>query len=135
MTVKTFYRLFVGLLIVAYAWLIYVFLHIEGQGGVSPCLSKLFFHIPCPACGTTRGVMCIAKGYFWDAFCMNPNAYLVFVGTLFVTVMMIYDGISGSRTLYKSYLYFDGMMHKKVLLSVFLLIEVVIWAFNIYRGI
>lgn len=36
------------------------------------CLSKIFFGIPCPACGMTRAFLYLLQGRFLDSFHMNP---------------------------------------------------------------
>ncbi len=52
-----------------------------------PCPLHEYLGLPCPSCGTTRGVLLLLEGRVGDAFLMNPlvlgggsvfGAYLVF---------------------------------------------------------
>lgn len=130
---RTFYRLCILLCTVAYAWLGYQ-LSVEKQGGeFTPCFSKLFFHLPCPACGTTRGILFLLKGRPHDAFLMNPNAYLVSLLLLVVTALLVSDGLCRTDRLYRFYLYVDRLLHRKILFTCIVLLEAVIWAFHLYR--
>lgn len=48
-----------------------------GGGHASICLFKTLTGLPCPACGTTRGVMCLLSGDISSALLYNPCAVLL----------------------------------------------------------
>lgn len=49
-----------------------------------PCLTKLFFGIPCPGCGGQRAVLFLIHGDFANAFFIYPAIYplLIWAGLL-----------------------------------------------------
>jgi hypothetical protein len=59
------------------AVLFFFTLFYSGNGHASFCLFKTLTGIPCPACGTTRAVMCLLAGNISDAFLYNPCAILL----------------------------------------------------------
>lgn len=134
MSSKGFYKLCTLLCLCAYSGLYYHF-YFEGQGSFTPCLSKFFFHLPCPACGTTRGIFMLLHGQPQEAFRMNPNSFLVLLALLVMTVLLLADAFSKGNRLYRLYKYVDKLLHNKYLLVPFLLIESLIWVRNIYIGI
>lgn len=51
-----------------------------------PCISKLFFNIPCPGCGIQRAILLLSKGEFLDAFFMYPAIFpLIIFGLLIIS--------------------------------------------------
>ncbi|WP_367279911.1 DUF2752 domain-containing protein [Bacteroides sp.] len=134
MSPKGFYKLCTLLCVCAYIGLYY---HscFAGQGGFTPCLSKLFFHLPCPGCGTTRGIFMFLHGQPLDAFCMNPNSFLVLLALLVMTVLLLTDAFTRGNRLYRLYINVDKLLHNKFLLFPFLFFELLIWGRNIYIGI
>lgn len=88
MSPKGFYKLCTLLCLCAYIGL-YYHLYFAGQGGFTPCLSKFFFHLPCPACGTTRGIVMLLHAQPLDALQMNPNSFLVLLALLVMTVLLL----------------------------------------------
>ena len=134
MSSKGFYKLCTLLCLCAYITLYYYWCF-AGQGGFTPCLSKYFFHLPCPACGTTRGIFMLLHGQLLDAFHMNPNSFLVVLALLVMTTLLFADAFSRRNRLYRLYIYVDKLLHNKYLLVPFLFFELLIWIRNIYIGI
>ena len=48
----------------------------EGAGG-GVCISRRFFHLPCPGCGMTRAIAAIARGDWRAALALQPLAPLL----------------------------------------------------------
>ena len=134
MSPKGFYKLCTLLCLCAYIGL-YYHLYFAGQGGFTPCLSKFFFHLPCPACGTTRGIVMFLHAQPLDALQMNPNSFLVLLALLVMTVLLFTDAFSSGNRLYRLYIYVDKLLHNKYILIPFLFLELLIWVRNIYIGI
>ena len=53
-----------------------------------PCLWQLFFHIPCPGCGMTRGLITFFQGNFLKAF----QYHLCFWSAPLLFLYFIFDG-------------------------------------------
>lgn len=134
MSSKGFYKLCTLLCLCAYIGL-YYHLSFERQGSFTLCLSKLFFHLPCPACGTTRGIIMLFRGQPLDAFRMNPNSFLVLLVLLVMTALLLADAFSRGNRLYRLYMYIEKLLHNKYFLTPLLLFELLIWVRNIYMGI
>jgi hypothetical protein len=45
-----------------------------GEPWASVCLSRRVFSLPCPSCGFTRAVACLAKGEWTAALALHPMA-------------------------------------------------------------
>ena len=65
------------------------------------CIFKNIIGYPCPACGTTRGLIYFFHAMPYDAIMMNPIA--VFVGTAMILTFIwsIYDIIMHKRSMFK----------------------------------
>jgi hypothetical protein len=69
-----------------------------------PCLFKLVFGVPCPGCGMTRAFLLIGHGHFAQAFYLNPNAPLVFLGVVMlwlIELVFLYGGTQARIVLAK----------------------------------
>ncbi len=66
-----------------------------------PCLTKQFFHIPCPGCGSQRAILLLFQAEFKGAFLMFPAIYpLIIFGLLifinFVRPIKLYSKLVSS---------------------------------------
>jgi hypothetical protein len=69
-----------------------------------PCLFKLVFGFPCAGCGMARAFLLIGHGHFLQAFQLNPNAPLVFLGVVILwanELFFLYKGMQGRLVLTK----------------------------------
>lgn len=95
------------------------------------CPTKLLFDIPCPGCGMTRAVNLLMSGDIGGALMMNPN--IIIVAFLFVLApLLLICQIFTKRN-------FIGRINYRLdtplFLVPFMLFEVFVWIYNIYRGI
>jgi hypothetical protein len=69
-----------------------------------PCIFKLIFGIPCAGCGMTRAFLFLGHGHFVQAFHLNPNAPLVFLGVVMLwanELFFLYRGTQARLVLTK----------------------------------
>ena len=66
MTKKGLYMLSVVACAAGYVWLAASSMHAE-EGVWRGCLFKQFFHIPCPACGSTRALIALCQGHWKES--------------------------------------------------------------------
>ena len=104
---------------------------VKSGTGVSVCLFKSIFHIPCPGCGISRGVFAIFTGHFLTALSYNLLSYPLAIGAVILVIWNGYDLIKGKTT------FFEWLhrlkIHKLGFIMLFLFV-LANWAYNIYRG-
>jgi len=67
------------------------------QDMLPSCAFKAFTGIPCPTCGTTRSLICLAHGDLPGAIGLNPVASLAIIAAILLFVHDMAALISGSR--------------------------------------
>jgi len=131
---KHLYQLVASLSILAYGWLIYNFIFLNtGNGGFIVCWFKTISGLPCPACGSTSGIVEIFKGNFHKAFQYNPFAYSSLLILIVASVWVSFDIISQKDGFYKFYLTVNEKLKKKRIIIPIILLFLIIWAWNIYK--
>ena len=91
------------------------------------CLMKQVFHIPCPACGSTRAIVALLYGHLQESLIWNPLGIVLFVLLLLLTVMISYDGFRHCRCLYILFLRVDAWLHRKEVFILFAVAIVINW--------
>lgn len=98
-----FYILLMALCLCSIVWIIFCINTQDGQGLWQGCLSKQILHIPCPSCGTTRSVISIIKGDFFNALLINPLGYIAIISLVIIPIWIIFDCSTGKSTLVNTY--------------------------------
>ena len=98
-----FYILLMALCLCSIVWIIFCVNNQDGQGLWQGCLSKQNLHIPCPSCGTTRSVISIIKGDFFNAVLINPLGYIAIISLVIIPIWIIFDCSTGKSTLVNTY--------------------------------
>ncbi|MGZ2368882.1 DUF2752 domain-containing protein [Ancylomarina sp. YFZ004] len=128
---------FVALLsVLAYGWLIYnsFFLN-TSEEGITICWFKTISGLPCPACGSTSGIIEIFKGHFHKAFQYNPFAYSSLLILIIASLWVSYDIVLKKDGFYKFYLTVNEKLKKKRIIIPIILLFLIIWIWNIYKTI
>lgn len=95
------------------------------------CIFKLITDIPCPGCGTTRGLKFLFHGMPYESLMMNPMAILTATFMAVTTVWIIYDLATGKS----SYLNLYDWKPGKAVMTIFVILTLANWAWNIYKGV
>jgi hypothetical protein len=95
------------------------------------CLFHWLTGLPCPTCGTGRGLICLLHGKFYDAMMFNPLCYVVVMLSLLLLLIMLKDRLKKTNS-------FTTMMGMKIALVYqipiwLLLIANEIW--NLHKGL
>ena len=98
-----FYILLMALCLCSIVWIIFCIKTQDGQGLWQGCLSKQILHTPCPSCGTTRSVISIIKGDFFNALLINPLGYIAIISIVIIPIWIIFDCSTGKSTLVNTY--------------------------------
>ena len=130
------YQLVALLSILAYGWLIYnsFFLN-TGEEGIIVCWFRTISGLPCPACGSTSGMVEIFKGHFHKAFQYNPFAFSSLLILIIASLWVSYDIVLKKDGFYKFYLTVNEKLKKKRIIIPIILLFLIIWMWNIYKAI
>lgn len=130
------YQLVSFLSILAYGWLIYNFFFLNtSEGGITVCWFKTISGLPCPACGSTSGIIEIFKGNFHKAFQYNPFAYSSLLILIIASLWGSYDIVLKKDGFYKFYQTVNEKLKKKRIIIPIILLFLIIWTWNIYKTI
>lgn len=123
--------------IAGYFWLTMNWLYppVHHSKETSICLLKHFTNIPCPSCGSTRSLLSIINGNFLEGFYLNPLGYILLVILIAAPIWVIYDWFSNSQTLLTFYKKTEQFFSRKIVAIPAILLVLMNWAWNIYKGI
>ena len=133
---NTLYILLFSACVVGYIW---VYFNITNNSGDSKstevCLIKHITNIPCPSCGSTRSLLSILNGDFLEGFYLNPFGYILLVIMITAPVWVIYDWLNKSQSLLSFYKKSEQFLSRKIVAIPAILLVLMNWAWNIYKGI
>lgn len=136
----TRYRLYFFLAIsclAGYSWIFLNFFisssHLKAKLNV--CLFKRVTTIPCPSCGTTRSVLSLINFDFPTAFYLNPLGIIILPALLILPFWLAFDILTQRQSLFSFYGKFETAVKKKRLAIPAILIVLIIWISNIYKGL
>ena len=98
---------------------------------ITICPIKLLWHIPCPACGTTRAILLLIDGHPFEALVMNPNIVLTVPLLAFIPIAFCVQHF------YRQDFYskLNLVLHHRMVISFFIVFEAFVWFYNIIRNI
>ena len=99
------------------------------------CLFKRITTIPCPSCGTTRSVLSILKGDFAGAIYWNPFGMIIMAILIISPLWIIYDVIAQRDTLFSVYSRTEHLLKRKWIAIPLILLVILNWIWNIYKGL
>ncbi len=99
------------------------------------CLFKQVTHIPCPSCGATRALVAVIQGNFWEAFVINPFAYLIAFILVVAPIWIGWDISVKKNTLFAFYLKIEQKLQNYKLAIPLVMLVVLNWVWNISKGL
>jgi hypothetical protein len=99
------------------------------------CVFKKATSIPCPSCGSTRGVNLLIKGHFIDAIWLNPFSIIIASFLIVVPFWLMYDLIAKKKSLALNYIKVEKQLRKKQILWVVFALIILNWVWNIYKRV
>lgn len=112
-----------------------LYLFFQPLPGASQNYTLCLFHqltgLPCPACGTGRGMVCILHGEFLQAWMFNPFSFIVLAFGLMAVTWMLFDMTRNQFTLIPT-------MKKPVPAKYFivpLILVLINWYWNFVKGL
>lgn len=121
---------------IGYIWLLITYNRgvINGdEPGV--CLFRSITTIPCPSCGSTRSVLSLMEGDIWGAILWNPFGLILMAILVISPVWILYDVIRQKSTLFAVYINSELFLKRKWVAIAAILIVILNWIWNIYKGI
>lgn len=101
---------------------------------MSLCITKNFWGIPCPACGTAHGIQHLVKGDWKAAFFSNPLSYMVFAAFPLFIFLSVRDLFLGKGEMEKFFVSLSLLFRRKPvflwLLCIFILGN---WIWNLLK--
>lgn len=127
--------LFFGCL-TGYTWL---YLHLSNPSFRIPvtggCILKQATGIPCPSCGSTRAVLCILHGNFSQALQWNPLGFLLILFLIILPVWIVIDILRKDDSLLRSFLQTEQLFRQKKIAIPVIVLILLNWYWNIYKGL
>ena len=121
---------------IGFIWLAITYNRIvTNESEIGVCLFKRITSLACPSCGSTRSVLSVLKGDISGAILWNPFGFIL-VAVLFISpVWFLYDLIRDKATLYKFYVGTEHFLQRKRVAISVILIVLLNWIWNIYKGL
>ena len=126
------YPLLLLLIICGYVWL---YVSGDGSRGFSwlGCPTRLLFHIPCPACGTTRAIWAVFHGEWIESLYYNPLGILVAIIMVVVPLWIIADILTGSASLLRAYHHAERKLQSRPYAIIGILAILINWIWNLTK--
>lgn len=122
--------------IAGYIWLCFSLTNIETNSeAFDVCLIKHITNIPCPSCGSTRSIISLTKGNFFEALCINPMGFIVAVIMFSAPLWIIFDIATRQKTLFDFYLKIETYLKRPRYSIPLILLVVINWIWNITKGV
>ena len=132
---KFYYFIFSGCL-AGYLWLYWETSHaFQSHEATSLCLLKHTTGIPCPSCGSTRAVISILHGDFFQALSWNPLGYLLLLLLIILPVLIFFDSIFKKDSLLRFYGKVEMLLLTKKIAIPALVLILLNWYWNIQKGL
>lgn len=126
------YSLLLLLITYGYIWL-YVSNDSSWEFGWNGCLTRYFFHIPCPSCGTTRAVHAAFHGEWLESLYFNPLGILLAGMMVIIPIWILADVLIGSATLLHAYCFIEKKLRQWPYALTGILAILINWIWNLVK--
>jgi hypothetical protein len=124
------FKILTLLYIIGVAWLL---LNVVWPMGLVVCPLRSVTGVPCPACGTTRGLVHLLHGEPWQAVVSNPNVLLVAPAALVFTLSVVVGWLCRKPFAQQIYAQVQQVLSRKRVFAAFVAWELCVWAFLLFR--
>ena len=102
---------------------------------VDVCLIKHVTTIPCPSCGTTRSIVSLIQGNFYQAFYLNPIGFIVALIMVLSPIWILVDLLRKGRSLFNFYKTTENYLAKAKFAIPLVLLVIINWIWTITKGL
>ena len=99
------------------------------------CLFKRITGIPCPSCGSTRSVLSILNGDLDAALFWNPFGLIIMSILILAPLWILYDIVFHKDSLLQIYNRSEIFLRRKWIAIPLILLVILNWIWNIYKGL
>ena len=119
-----------------YIWL-FINYHRSVSDSMEPgvCLFKRITGIPCPSCGSTRSVLSILNGDFAGALLWNPFGLIIISILILAPLWILYDIVLHKDSFLQIYNRTEIFLERKWIAIILILLVIMNWIWNIYKGL
>lgn len=125
------YSILGTLLVAGYAWLGWS--AYTNHTAATLCLMKQVSGLPCPSCGTTRGITLLLEGRIAGALQMNPLSAPALLLLLALPAWLLLDVFTGSKSLYQFYNRAENLFRIRLVAIAGVLLIGCNWIWNIWK--
>ncbi len=119
-----------------YIWLYYhISKHFSNNTIGEVCLIKSFTGFPCPSCGSTRSVVALLGGNFYEALLVNPIGYVLLSGLVIAPVWILKDLLTADSSFYNFFRSTELFLQKPQHYVPLALLVFANWVWNIAKGL
>lgn len=118
-----------------YGWLLFNYLFPAKGEATSVCLIRYVTNIPCPSCGSTRSVIALVNGHWFEAFYWNPIGLLLALIMVVAPLWMSYDWTVRRDSMWMVYIRIEAKLRQKYIALPAISLVLVLWIWNIYKGL
>lgn len=131
------FKFFAILLVVSgYAWLAYNWSTNQEQEQHSLCIIKYVTGYPCPACGTTRSVILLAKGDMVNALQTNPFGLIAAGFLLLAPFWLCYDFLKKKNATWLTFRWAEKQIQSNSVIYISLIVLVAVnWIWNVFKDL
>lgn len=133
MNKRKLYITLLSISIAGYIWLFFSSSSSDGTHFWRGCGMKQFFHIPCPACGSTRAMRLLLTGEFKESLLLNPNGLVLLSAMMIIPLWIVMDLLLNKDSFYNSYQYVEQKLKNKRILFSFLFLYLINWGWNLMK--
>jgi hypothetical protein len=132
-------KLYFLLIIVCSAGYIWLYYSIKnnfiGDKSVEVCIVKNVTNIPCPSCGSTRSLISVLRGDFFDALLINPIGFILAIIMFLSPLWISVDFLLRRKTLFDFYQKIEIYIRKPQYAIPLILLVLINWIWNITKGL
>ncbi len=132
---KLYFILFTACLI-GYIWLWFVIKQQSfNKTTFTTCIVKSTTGIPCPSCGSTRSVIEIIKGNYFNSLYLNPLGFIILFFMMCIPSWITFDVILKKNTFYIFYKKAEFYIKKPTIALPLIILIFINWMWNIYKNL
>jgi len=103
------------------------------EKAVSVCLFKQITTLPCPSCGSTRAIVSLVNGFFFQALMINPLGLILVALLIVLPFWVFFDFLFAKQSLFLWHKQANSTLRNPRILFPFLLLITVNWIWNITK--
>lgn len=103
------------------------------EKAVSVCLFKQITALPCPSCGSTRAIVSLVNGFFFQALMINPLGIILAALLIVFPLWVFFDFLFTKQSLFLCYKQANSKIRNPRILFPFLFLITVNWIWNITK--